>query len=78
MGPQPHPQLLPEKEAAQIFGGGRRSLERLFPGFTEDGFEQATLSASLSGIGYKRVRDVASRAHVGALTAAKPRVLDMI
>ena len=53
---------LQEKEATKIFEVGHRSLERLFPGFTEDGFEQATLSASQSGTGYKRTRDVASPA----------------
>ena len=45
--------ILQEKEAATIFEVGQRSLERLFPGFAEDSSEQATLSASLSGIGYK-------------------------
>ena len=27
-----------------------------------------------SGIGYKRARDIAALAHLGALTAAKPRI----
>ena len=41
-----------KRQAANIFDEvGQRSLERLLPGFTEDGLEQATLSASQSGIG---------------------------
>ena len=70
--------ILQEKEAAQIFDVGQRSLERLFVGFAEDGLERATLSASRSGVGYQGARDVASPGHLGALLAAKPRVLDMI
>ena len=57
---------------------GQRSLERLFPGRTENSTEQATLSAGQSGIGYKRARDIAGPAHLGALIAAKPRILAMI
>ena len=43
-------------------------------GFLEDSSEQATLSASPSGIGDKGVRDVARPAHL----AAKSRVRGMI
>ena len=57
---------------------GQRSLERLFPGFTEDSMVQATLSAGQSGIGYTRARDIAAPAHLGALIAAKPRIQAMI
>ena len=39
---------------------------------------QVTLSASQSGIGFKRARDIAALAHFGALIAAKPRMLGMI
>ena len=68
-----------EEEAAQVFREvADRSLERLFPGFTDESREQATLSASQSGIGYKRARDVARPAHLGALVAAKPLIRDMI
>ena len=48
---------------------GQRSHERHFPGFT---VVQATLSASQSGIGNKRARDIAALPHLGALTAARP------
>ena len=38
------------KRAAEICDEvGQRSLERLFPGFTEDSLVQATLSAGQSG-----------------------------
>ena len=39
---------------------------------------QATLSAGQSGIGFKRAPDNAAPAHLGALTAAKPRIQAMI
>ena len=52
--------ILQEKRAAEIYDEvGHSSLERLFPGFTEDSSEQATLSASQSDIRYKRARDIA-------------------
>ena len=57
---------------------GQRSLERLFPGLTEDSMTQATLSAGQSGIGFKGARDVAAPAHLKALIAAKPRMQEMI
>ena len=71
--------ILQEKRAAEIYDEvGQRSLERLFPRFTDDRSEQATLSAGQSVIGYKRARDTAGPAHFGALIAAKPRILAMI
>ena len=51
--------ILQEKEAAKIFEVGQRSLERLFPEFTENGLEQATLSASQSGVWLKIAQDPA-------------------
>ena len=64
--------ILEEKRAAEIFDDvGQRSLERLFPGFTEDGLVQATLSAGQSGI-------TAAPALLDALAAATPRVQAMI
>ena len=71
--------ILVEKRAAEIYDEvGQRSLERLFPEFTEDSSEQATLSAGQSGRGYKRVRDIATPAYLGALIAAKPRIQAMV
>ena len=57
--------ILQEKRAAEIYDEvGQKSLEILFPGFTEDSLKQATLSAGLSGIGYKRARHIAALAHL--------------
>ena len=71
--------ILQEKRAAEIFDEvGQRSLERLFPGFTEDRSEQATHSAGQSATGYKRARDISAPAHLGALKAAKPHIQAMI
>ena len=57
---------------------GQRSLKRLFPSFTDDSMTQATLSAGMSGIGFKRARDIAAPAHLGALIAARPHILGVI
>ena len=71
--------ILQEQSAAAVYDEiGQRSLERLFPGLTEDSMTQATLSAGQSGIGYKRARDIAAPAHLGALKAAKLRIHAMI
>ena len=57
----------------------RRSTTRLDSGLSNGSSQvsqltQATLSASKSGIGCKRARDIAAPAHLGALTTAKPRI----
>ena len=39
---------------------------------------QATLTAGQSGIGFKRARDVAAPADLGAFIAAKPRIQGMV
>ena len=71
--------ILQEQRAAEIYDEvGQRSLERLFPGFTEDSMEHATLSAGQSRIGYNRARDIAATAHLRALIAARPRIQAMI
>ena len=71
--------ILQEQRAAEINDEVvQRSLERLFPGLTEDSMTQATLSAGQSRIGFKRARDTAAPAHLGALIAAKPRIQAMI
>jgi len=65
--------------AAAVYDGvGRASMERLFPGLTDEGFEQATLSAKESGLGWRQALDVARPAHLGALVAAYPRIKGMI
>ena len=71
--------ILAEQNAAAVYEEiGQRSLERLFPGVTEDSMTQATLSASQSGIGFQRARDIAAPAHLRALIAAKPRIHGVI
>ena len=71
--------ILQEQRAAEIYDEvGQRSLERLFPGLTEDSMTQATLSAGQSRIGHKRARGIATPAHMGALIASKPRIQAMI
>ena len=71
--------ILQGQRAAEIDDDvGQRSLQRLFPGCTEDSMTQATLSADQSGIGYRRACDIAAPAHLGALVAAKPRIQAMI
>ena len=57
--------IFQEQEATQIFDVGQRSLQRLFPGFTEDSSEQATLSANQSGTGYNSAQDVAHPSTLG-------------
>ena len=57
---------------------GQGSPERLFPGFTEDSAQQATLSAGQAGAGCKRSIDVARPAHLGEVIAARLRINDMI
>ena len=57
---------------------GQTSIERLFPGLNEDSTEHPALSAGQACIGSKRSVNVARPAHLGALVAAKPRILNMI
>ena len=71
--------ILEEQSAAAVKNEiGQRSFERVFPGLNEDSMTQATLSASQSGIGFKKTRDIAAPAHLGALIEANPRVQGMI
>ena len=71
--------ILEEQSAAEVYDEiGQRSLERLFQGLTEDSITQATLSAGQSGIGFKRARDIAAPALLGALIAAKPCIQALI
>ena len=67
--------ILEEQSAAEVYDEiGQWSLKRLFPGLTKDSMAQATLSTGQFIIGFKRARDVAAPAHLGALIAAKPRI----
>ena len=71
--------ILEEQQAVAVYDEiGQRSLERLFPRLTEDSTTQTTLSAGQSAKGFKRARDIAAPAHLGALIAAKPHIQGMI
>ena len=72
-----HTILQEQRAAAVYYEIGQRSLERLFPGLTEDSMTQATLSAGQSGIAFTSARDIAAPAHLGAPTAAQPRIQTM-
>ena len=52
----------------------REVVDRLFPGLSAEGYEQATLTAVLGGIGWRRGTDTALPASLGAHTVAKPVV----
>ena len=65
--------ILEEETAAKTFDEeGLGSLERLYPRFTEDSAEQATLTVGQSGKGCKRSVDVVREAHLGVVIAARP------
>ena len=71
--------ILEEQSAVAVYDEiGQQSLERLFLGLREDSMTQATLSAGQSGIGFKRARDIAAPADLGALIAAKQRIQGVI
>ena len=74
------PQDLGRKDVLPIFFDevGIASLELLFPGFTDDITEHASLITTLSRNGCKRTADVARAAHLGALVAARPRIQAMM
>jgi len=57
---------------------GEASLERLFPGITHEGHEQAALAVGQSGLGWRKILDVALPAHLAALLSSTPRIKSMI
>ena len=52
----------------------RTEMDRLFPGLTDEGRQQATLAAAKGGLGWRTATDTARPANLGALTMAKPKV----
>ena len=52
-------------------------MERLFPGIGAESLDQATLSVSKGGLGWRRAVDVAVPANLAALVAAAPRIQRM-
>ena len=75
-----HVQSLAERggSAAAFDEVGRLSLERVFPGLTNEGHSESTLSAAEGGLGWRQALDVARPAHLGGLIATAPRVKAMI
>ena len=70
--------ILNEEAATKIFDGvGERSLERLFPGFTEDSSQEITLSAGQSGVVARGQLMLLAQSTLGALVA-RPRTRDTI
>jgi hypothetical protein len=52
-------------------------MDRLFPGLTAEGREQASLAAAVGGLGWRRAKDTARPANLGALVSAGPKVRAM-
>ena len=50
----------------------REAMERLFPGLTAEGHAQATLAASVGGLGWRTASDTARSANLGALVMGGP------
>ena len=55
----------------------RTTLDRLFPGLTEEGHKQAVLGASVGGLGWRSATDTALPANLAALTLAAPKIRAM-
>jgi hypothetical protein len=55
----------------------QEAMNRLFPGLTAESHEQATLSAAVGGLGWRRASDTARVANLGALVSVGPRVRSM-
>ena len=55
----------------------RTTMDRLFPGLTDESHDQAALATSLGGVGWRRAADVALPANLGALVAAAPKIRTM-
>ena len=70
--------IMAEEKAPKNFQVGQGSLQRLFPGFTEDSAQQATFTAGQSGTGCERSVNIARPAHLGAGVPVRPRIKDMI
>ena len=55
----------------------RETMDRLFPGLTVEGHQQATLGAAKGGLGWRRATEIARPANLGALIMAAPKVHTM-
>jgi broad specificity phosphatase PhoE len=71
-------ELVRHGEALNAFDdAGQESMDRLFPGLTAEGREQASLAAAVGGLGWRRAKDTARPANLGALVSAGPKVRAM-
>ena len=55
----------------------REVMDRLFPGLSDEGHEQASFAAAFGGLGWRRASDTAQPAQLGAVVAAGPKVRSM-
>ncbi len=71
-------QLLRAGDSLSAFDAAARAeLDRLFPGLTPEGHAQASLAASVGGLGWRRASETARPANLGALVSAGPHVQSM-
>ena len=52
-------------------------MDRLFPGLTPESHEQATLSAYVGGLGWRRASEIALSANLGVIVMATPKIHSM-
>ena len=55
----------------------KETLDRLFPGLTEHGHQQAVLGAAVGGLGWRAATSVALPANLGALVLGAPKIRGM-
>ncbi len=73
-----HGHLLHERDSLKGFDEATRcAMDRLFAGLSDESHEQATLGASLGGLGWRRASDTALAANLGALVTAAPKIKNM-
>ena len=56
----------------------RQVLDRLFPGLTEEGHDQASLGAAVGGLGWRSASYISVAANLGALVQAAPKIISMV
>ena len=71
--------LAAQRDGAEAFNKlGKDALDRIFPGLTDLGHIQASLSVRQSGLGWRIASEVSRPANLGALVASKPMVMAMV
>ena len=56
----------------------KSTLDRLVPGLSEQGHQQAALGAKVGGLGWRPAVDIALAANLGALISAAPKITAMV